>query len=205
MYKTNFVFGYGSLMNVTNLQRYLGRDLISPQMFEREAKNKSIIEDFTYCGLKDFRRCWNIAMDNRLDLPDYKYYINKKTRIRPQGFITFLNIRSHRNTTIDGILFSVSDRELKQLDRRERNYQRIDVTDKIDLKVQGNVWVYIGLKEAEERYKKGLKQGNVMIAKNYFDAVYKAYLLLGEKALFNYLATTDKPLVPIVNLKKCQV
>ena len=57
MCKANFVFGYGSLTNVANLRQYLGRDL-TPDL------------DFIFCGLKDFQRCWNIAMDNRLDLPD---------------------------------------------------------------------------------------------------------------------------------------
>ena len=68
MYQSNFVFGYGSLVNLKNLQNYLGRKLTPGS-------------DFIICGLANFHRCWNIAMDNRVDLPNYKYYIEGKTRL----------------------------------------------------------------------------------------------------------------------------
>ncbi len=192
MYVYNFVFGYGSLMNVENLQKYLRRDLTPDS-------------DFIFCGLRDFHRCWNIAMDNRIDLPGYKYYIDRQTGNRPEGFVTFLNIRPHHGRTIIGILFRVSDEELENLDRRERNYQRIDVTYRINTPIQGKAWVYIGLDEAKKRYHEGLKQHNAMIARNYFDSVHNAYVLLGKEALSNYAATTDKPRVPILNLEMRKV
>ncbi|MDJ0536965.1 MAG: gamma-glutamylcyclotransferase family protein [Xenococcaceae cyanobacterium MO_207.B15] len=188
MYEANFVFGYGSLMNVENLQKYLGRDLTP-------------VSDFIFCGLRDFHRCWNIAMDNRMDLPDYKYYIDAKTGNRPEGFVTFLNIRPYKTKTITGILFRVSHEELDNLDRRERNYQRIDVTHQINTPIRGKAWVYQGLDQAEQRYQKGLEQNNAMIAQDYFDSVHNAYFLLGKKAFSHYAETTDKPRVPILNLK----
>ncbi len=190
--RVNFVFGYGSLTNVANLQTYLGRDL-------------TLNSDFILCGLRDFRRCWNIAMDNRLDLPGYKYYIHRQTGNRPKGFVTFLNIRPHNGKTIIGILFSVSDKELENLDRRERNYQRIDITKAIDTRIQGKAWVYIGLDEAEKRYQEGLRQGNAVIAQDYYNSVHNAYISLGKKALSNYAETTDEPKIPISNLEMFKV
>ena len=192
MYGANFVFGYGSLMNLDKLQQYLGRDL-------------AFGLDFKICGLRNFHRCWNVAMDNRLNLPNYKYYIEVETGNRPQSFITFLNIRPYQGKTIAGILFRVSHQELKKLDQRERNYQRIDVTQRIEEQVEGKAWVYRGLKEAEQRYEEGLKQENGMIAQDYFDSIHYGYGLWGQETLFNYMATTDKPRVPILNLKSCQV
>ena len=189
---SNFVFGYGSLMNVENLQKYLGHDLTPDS-------------DFIFCGLRDFHRCWNIAMDNRIDLPNYKYYIEQKTGNRPEGFVTFLNIRPVQGKTIIGILFRVSDRELRNLDQRERNYQRIDVTKAIDIPIQEKAWVYIGLDEAEKRYQESLKQDNAMISQDYFDLVHNAYLSLGKEVFSNYVATTDKPRVPILNLEMRKV
>lgn len=193
MQQSHFVFGYGSLMNIVNLEKYLGRNLIESQQ----------LKDFTFCSLHGFCRCWNVAMDNSIDLPQYKYYIDRKTNTRPRNFVTFLNIRPHRDKTIFGILFRVSQLELQNLDLRERNYQRIDVTDKSDLTIEGTVWTYIGIKAAENRYQTGLKRGNAVIALDYINSVTDAYRSLGKEAVTNYIATTDKPLVPIVDLAKC--
>lgn len=203
MQQANFVFGYGSLIDVANLQKYLARNLtILPQSFKLTSRKSFPIADYLFCNLQGFSRCWNIAMDNSIDLPQYKYYVDSKNNIRSQGFVTFLNIRPDKDKTILGILFRVSPSELQQLDRRERNYQRIDVTHQIDLPITGIVWVYIGLKEAEQRYQQGIKQGNAMISQSYYHGVYNAYLSLGKKALTNYLMTTEKPTVPIVNLER---
>ena len=192
MYGDNFVFGYGSLMNLDKLQEYLGRDL-------------TFGLDFKICGLRNFRRCWNVAMDNCLNLPNYKYYINVETGNRPESFITFINIRPNQGKAVGGILFRVSHQELKKLDRRERNYQRIDITNKIEEKVEGKAWVYIGLKEAEQRYEQGLKQNKGVIVQDYIDSIHYGYGLWGQEIWFNYVATTDKPRVPILNLKRYQL
>lgn len=192
MYGTDFVFGYGSLMNLKNLQQYLGRDL-TPE------------SDYRVCGLRDFYRCWNVAMDNRLDLPNYKYYIEAETGNRPASFVTFLNIRPTQGKTIIGILFRVSSQELKKLDRRERNYQRIEVTKRIEQRVGGKVWVYIGLESAEKRYQEGLRQDRGMIAQDYVDSIHNGYRLWGEEIWLNYVETTDKPKVPILKLKSCRL
>ena len=191
-YQSNFIFGYGSLVNVKNLEQYL----------KRELKPNS---DYTICNLKNFQRCWNVAMDNQIDLPKYKYYRNRNTKERLDSFVTFLNIRRDPNQTISGILFRISDTELENLDLRERNYNRIEITDQLSIKVQGNAWTYIGLQEAEQRYQKGLSKGNAMISRSYFNSVHNAYFLLGSEEYANYIATTDKPTVPIVNLEVCKV
>lgn len=188
MCKSNYVFGYGSLVDVENLQKYLGRSLTDSF-------------DFTFCYLKGYRRCWNIAMDNRIDLSNYKYYLDKKTRSRLEVFVAFLNIRPHEESNIVGILFSVSDKDLQDLDKRERNYRRVDITNLIETPVKGKAWVYIGLDEAKRRYQEGLTQNNVIISHSYFNSVYNAYLSLGEELLSNYVETTDAPEVPILDLE----
>ncbi len=192
MYQSNFVFGYGSLVNVKNLEQYLKRELTPGS-------------DYLICGLKNFQRCWNVAMDNSVDLPNYKYYRHRQTGKRLNGLVAFLNIRPHLDQIISGILFRVSDAELKNLDRRERNYRRINIVNQLDTKLQGNAWVYIGLKEAEQRYQEGLKQSKTVISQDYFDSVQNAYLSLGSKKFLNYISTTDKPMLPIINLEKCEV
>ena len=192
MHQSNFVFGYGSLVNWDNLQQYLGRKLTPGS-------------DFVICSLKNFHRCWNIAMDNRLDLPNYKYYIEEKTGNRFNGFVTFLNIRFDQDKTIIGVLFRVSELELENLDQRERNYQRIDITHQINRAIQGKAWVYLGLEQAKNRYHEGLDKSNAVISQEYFDLVNDAYFSLGNYAFSNYIATTDQLEVPTLDLKRCKV
>jgi cation transport regulator ChaC len=185
MGESNFIFAYGSLVNKKDLQSYLGR---SPSEIQ--------------CNLRDYRRCWNIAMDNQIDLPGYKYYVYKDTGERPKSFITFLNIRPCEGERITGILFQIFDEELRRLDKRERNYRRIDVTNSIDIPVKGKVWTYIGLDEAEKRYQQGFEQGNAIISQDYYKEIVNAYKELGEEAKSNYDNTTDDPEVPILNLEE---
>jgi cation transport regulator ChaC len=190
MCESNFVFGYGSLVDVENLQKDLGRDLTASS-------------DFIFCYLKGYHRCWNIAMDNRINFPDYKYYVEKETGSRPEGFVAFLNIRPHKGSSIIGILFSVSEKDLQNLDKRERNYRRVDITNLIEMPFKGKAWVYIGFEEAEKRYQEGLAQHNIFVSQSYFNSVYNAYLSLGEDALSNYVETTDALEVPVLDLKVC--
>ena len=144
-------------------------------------------------------------MDNSVNMPGYKYYVEKYSGDRPDGFVTFLNIRPCRGTSITGIAFEVSEQELEHLDRRERNYQKLDVTAMIDGPISKSVCAYIGLAEAEQRYQQGLKTETAMIAQDYYELVYQAYQSLGEKALTDYINTTDPPQIPIVDLEKRQV
>ena len=144
-------------------------------------------------------------MDNRLNVPGYKYYVDKYSGDRPNGFVTFLNIRPCHGTAITGIVFDVFEQELERLDQRERNYRKVDVTHMLDGPVTGNVYAYVGRNESEQRYHQGLKLNSVMIAQEYYDLVYGAYQSLGTKALADYLNTTESPQIPIVALEKRQV
>ena len=193
MNQSNFVFGYGSLVNVQNLEQYLQREL-QPDL------------DYVICSLENWQRCWNVAMDNSIDLPDYKYYRDRQTKERLKVFVTFLNVRPCLDKIVRGILFCVSDAELKNLDLRERNYQRIEITQQLDIKIEisGNAWTYIGLSEAEQRYQTGLLQDKAVIARTYFDSVQNAYISLGNKEYANYLDTTDKLEVSIIDLEMCR-
>ncbi|MEL6928299.1 MAG: gamma-glutamylcyclotransferase family protein [Cyanobacteria bacterium J06600_6] len=192
MNRSNFVFGYGSLVNVISLQEYLQRKL------------KSDV-DYTICSLNNYRRCWNVAMDNGINLPNYKYYRDSYTKRRIDGFVTFLNIRPSVSSSILGILFRVTDAELGNLDLRERNYQRTNITEQLNIKTEENVWTYIGLPAAEQRYQTGLLQNKAVIAQTYFDTVKNAYLSLGNQEYADYLATTDQPKASIIDLEASKI
>lgn len=188
----HYIFGYGSLVNQEALARYLCRTCTA--------------DTTHFCHLHGYRRCWNVAMDNRLDLPSYKYYLDAATGQRPNIFVTFLNIRSAPQTSVSGILFEVSQEELAQLDMRERNYRRIEITDQLDITVaNGYAWVYIGTPEAEERYQKGLNSKTAFISEEYHQFVHDCFSQCNSAIALNYREATDTPEVPLKKLIRIDI
>lgn len=182
----HYIFGYGSLVNQEALHQYLDRECST--------------DAFTLCQLKGYRRCWNVAMDNRIDLPSYKYYLDAATGERPEVFVTFLNIRPARQGLLTGALFEVSMDELLIIDQRERNYHRVVVTHQIDCQVSGAVWAYIGTPEAERRYQQGLASRTACIAEEYYHFVRECFYCHGDTIGQSYHEATDLPEVPLRKL-----
>ena len=125
-------------------------------------------------------RSWGVAMDNRRDLPGYKYYTDVAGR-RPAAYVAFLDVEPSPvpGTAVNGLCLPVSEPELARLDRRERNYERIDVSDRIDAG-GARVWVYRGTAKGRARLAAGRATGTALIAAGYLRAVEAAFGLLGE-------------------------
>ncbi len=187
MSETTYVFGYGSVVDPDRLRTFLGRSSFRPGHYH-------------FCHVRGYRRTWNIAMDNRVDISGYKYYLDKGTTHRPSLFVTFLNVYASPESRIGGLLFAVSAPELRHLDNRERNYRRIDISHQMERPVEGRVWLYRGRPEAEARFRTGQRQGQVVIARAYYRQVHEAFRRFGDPALADYLASTDAPTVPLRDL-----
>ena len=185
--KTHYVFGYGSLVNVDLLEQFLNRK-INPC-------------DWKLCNLNGFRRIWNIAMDNYLNLSGYKYYIDSKTGRRLKIYVVFLNIYQVKQELVNGIIFKVTSSELKKIDKRERNYERININKFLDLNLTQPCWTYIGLKEAEIRYKRGLELNTAFININYYNNVINAFSSHGIGFLYRFKRSTANFEVPFINLR----
>jgi cation transport regulator ChaC len=117
----------------------------------------------TPARLHGYRRAWNVAMDNRATIPGYKYYVDAAGR-RPEVFVTFLNLVP--GDGVDGVVFE-ADRAA--LDARERNYRRVDVSDRVEL--PGPVYAYIGLDEAVARFEAGHREGRAVAQRAYVESV----------------------------------
>ena len=57
----------------------------------------------------------------------------------------------------NGLCLPVDDAVLARLDRRERNYSRLDVSDRIDAR-GARVWTYVGTPEARARLRQGRRR-----------------------------------------------
>ena len=74
MNEKHYIFGYGSLVSLSSLNRSLNREPDSKLNFQ-------------YCYLRNFERVWNLGMDNSLVIPNYKSYFEPKSLIRPDVFV----------------------------------------------------------------------------------------------------------------------
>lgn len=173
------VFGYGSLLGLAG---------------ERRARRARV------CHLRGYRRVWNVAMDNSVELPDYKHYLDGG--VRAALFVTFLNLAPDAGCAVNGVVFGVAPQELRALDRRERNYERVDVAELLDVALDGAVWAYFGGELARARFAAGASAGAAVVDRNYLDAVRAGFAGLGAGALAEFDASTDEPACPIVPLTR---
>ncbi len=78
----DYVFGYGSLLgHASAASRTQGHE----------------------CRLRDHRRVWNVAMDNSVELPAYKHYLDERGESRPAVFVTFLNLAPAPGEAVNGM------------------------------------------------------------------------------------------------------
>ncbi len=159
-----FVFGYGSLA------------ALPPAPLSRERRPHGFVAD-----LPGHRRCWGVAMDNRVDLPGYKHYLEADGE-RPAVFVSFLDLQPDPEASVNGVCLPVDADRLAALDVRERNYRRTDVTDLIDAG-GARVWTYLGSPAGRERFATGTREGSALIDAVYRDAVAAAFARLGEAEL----------------------
>lgn len=163
----HWVFGYGSLVDAGRLARFL-------------ASHGLALGAHEHCRLRGFARTWSVAMDNALTLPGYKYYLDPATGARPPVHVAFLNIEAAgADAEVAGILFEADAATLRILDRRERNYDRVDITGSISATVAGmvagTVWSYVGHAQAAARYRQGLARRALVIEEGYRDAIARAF------------------------------
>jgi gamma-glutamylcyclotransferase (GGCT)/AIG2-like uncharacterized protein YtfP len=182
-----FVFGYGSLT------ARLGR------VVTRELKEDGFVAD-----LAGLRRTWGVAMDNRRDLPRYKYYTDASGR-RPGVLVAYLDLvaspAGDPATRVNGLCLPVDDATLEQLDLRERNYERTDVSDRIAAG-GATVWAYMGMAAARERLAEGRRIGTAVIDAGYVRTVESGFAVLGEDELAACRASLDPGDLPVVELTR---
>jgi len=179
------VFAYGSLLE-------LAKD--AAEVRAEATRQVSLVDGY--------RRTWGVAMDNARTLPGYKYYVDPRTGERPAVFVVFLDIVADRSGQVNGVMLDVSHEELDGLDRRERNYERVEVTAGLSRPVSATVWAYAGTAGARERFRRALRMGKAVISEDYYDRVLGAFAGSGRNAAAEFRALTDAPPCPIVPLRR---
>jgi cation transport regulator ChaC len=173
-----WVFGYGSLL---------------------PAGVSALPEGAVPCRLSGWRRGWGVAMDNTRDIPGYKHYRTPHGE-RPEVMVVFLDITPQSDGIVNGVAIPVDEAELPGLDRRERNYRRVEVSDSLDMRLpdRGPVWAYAGRRESRARAAIGRREGRLVASRGYIERVAAGFDVLGERELYSRL--TAPLLAPVADL-----
>jgi hypothetical protein len=119
----DYIFGYGSIINLESAAKTLGRTVEDHEVLMVEAR--------------DFSRLWRVVVPVIVD----GYGENPVNAV-------FLDIEKHQGKGVSGIIIQVTTDELKRLDIREKPYSRIDITPYIHPRVQdGRIFAYQGKPE----------------------------------------------------------
>ncbi|MGI8750316.1 MAG: hypothetical protein ACR2J6_07185 [Thermoleophilaceae bacterium] len=156
----------------------------------------SLVADHAGAGavaaeLSGYRRAWGVATDNTRAIPGYKLYLSRADGSPPAVFVAFLDLKSDDEAVVNGLARPVEAGELAALDRRERNYDRVEVTGAVrglggrvgalDGEagavdggaggLDGRVWAYMGSAEGRARMRGGLADGTVVVSRDYLEKV----------------------------------
>ena len=180
-----YVFGYGSLAAAAVTR---GRD--------------RYLEGFV-ADLRGMRRGWGVAMDNRIDIPGYKCYLDPQGR-RPAVSVCFLDVDldDSPGACVNGVCLPVGAAELAALDHRERNYDRIDVTDRICNADSMRVWTYRGSAEGRARFDTAVREGAAVIHAEYLETVNAGFRALGEAEWSACAASLDPGGIQVLELQR---
>jgi len=181
---TQWVFAYGSLVAQP------------PGPVTRRMGAAGVIVD-----LPGFWRTWGVAMDNRVSIPGYKYYVDPVTGSRPAVHVAFLDIERSAESAVNGIAVPVTAGQLDALDRRERQYERIDVGAHLPA-LRGPVWVYVGSTPGRDRRREGDRTGTTVVAHEYRADVERAFDRLGRRERRAYDRSTAPPGCPVIALAR---
>jgi hypothetical protein len=182
--RVHWVFGYGSLVSPASLERTLGREVPTENGWWVPAVLDGYGRRWNYGSLTT-RAAWEF--DGR--------------RVE-RGIVVALGLVDAPETC-NGVIARVNRHDVALLDQRERDYDRVDVTDRIDagFEVDGRVVTYVPRPGAVLRYEQYRDRGRAAVSLRYLRLVTSAFEALGPGQRQRFEETTPPPDVPIVDLE----
>jgi cation transport regulator ChaC len=182
-----WVFGYGSLVSPDSFGHTLGR-------------RPRLGADFFEAEIAGYGRRWNYGSLR------YTGRSTDSAGTMREWAIVALGVTPAADETVNGTVGWVSNEELLGLDRRERHYDRVDVTVLTTVhggpEIDGPIVTYVPRTEAVEHYAQARDRGEAAVDRRYFDLVDRAFSDLGEDRRERYHATTPAPEIPILALER---
>ncbi len=144
-------------------------------------------------------------MDNSVAIPGYKRYLDPESGDPPAVMVAFLDVVEDSDATVNGVLTPVTEEDLRALDHRERNYRRVDITDRIRPALPSRTWTYVGRGDARERLRGSLAAGRAVVAGHYLELVEEGFRRLGPDEWERYAASTDASPCPVREVRRIEL
>lgn len=139
-------------------------------------------------------------MDNARTLPGYKYYVAPDGS-RPDVHVAFLDVAPDPGALVNGVCTPVDAAGLAELDARERNYVRVDVSDQV-ARADGTVWAYVGREDARRRLRDAVRAGRCVVQRAYAALVEEGFRARGEWERFRRCTVPERP--PLRELRRVE-
>lgn len=166
-----YVFGYGSLVELTQPLTVDGR--LYPAVPGK---------------LSGFRRRWGVAMNNWETTDAQKHFLDPESGLKPKLAVAYLDVEEAAGETVNGLAIPVDPDRLAELDLREGNYRRADVSARFEPALAQTVFVYHGTAAARARSAENGE--HVYVSRQYVERVRRAFAALGPGELAEYERTT---------------
>lgn len=186
------IIAYGSLISLPSMGQTLGHKYDGP-IYE--------------VHLRGYERAWTCvrpfndpqaiaAGAKKIDA----YFLRDTERVPIIGAAE-LNIYPKKKGWINGILYLITKEELLSLDKRERGYRRVDVTDRIEeFRFRGGkVYVYEGLPGSPVA--SSADKGTYILIKEFLDLVTGACDLRGKDFRVEFDKSTRPCAFPVLSYK----
>lgn len=182
-----WVFGYGSLVSPDSFGSTVGR-ILRPG------------HDFFPAELSGYGRRWNYGvMHMSAELTGPSDGPAERT-------IIALGVVASVAEAVNGVIGWVGEAEISELDRRERHYDRVDITGRVTvdtpsgMMVDGAIVTYVPRPESIRHYERERDAGRAAIELRYWRLVDDAFAALGEGQHRRYREMTPPPDVPVLEM-----
>jgi hypothetical protein len=175
----DYVFGYGSLVE-------LGEPLL---------KDGHVFPPLSG-RLRGFRRFWGAAMNNWEATEAEKHFVDPDSGLKPRIKVAYLDIEERQGSSVNGLAIPADAARLAELDLREINYRRIDVSTAFEPTVPRRVFTYVATEAARDRCRDETSDAAIHVSREYVDRVRRAFAALGGDALAEYERTTGPQQFP---------
>jgi len=181
-----WIFGYGSLVSPESIGTTIGRPV-------------DRADGYAASVLHGFSRSWNYG-----SLRQRATWDGPHGRVEV-GIVVSLGLIVTSGASVNGAVVRVTPREFAALDRRESDYDRVEVTDRIEGLTgaarggSARVFTYVPRPSSIERYEAARARRCAAVKQGYVELVETAFAALGEHAVERYRTSTPAPDVPIVD------
>jgi hypothetical protein len=182
-----YVFGYASLVEM------------------REPLVCGGVTYFAVLGqIRGFRRFWGAAMNNWEAAPSRKHFVDPQTRRPPHIRVAFLDVEEQAGAAVNGLAVPADAARLADLDVREVNYLRVDISYAFEPPLPHPVFAYRGTPEARARRRADSSNAEICVSSEYLARVRRGFAALGPSSLAEFERTTDPLSFPTRNLELVQ-